>query len=358
MDQRYRDYARLILNHSLKVQPGELVVISCDPISVSFGEVLAQEIVRSGAHFHFWFTSPATTAVRLLEGTDDQLDYVTPCERVLAECDCHIALDAPHDYSFPKFDPERVNRRRRANACFKPLQEKRWVVALLPTQHLADQMGITLAECESLVFQATVSADWGEMALRTMEIQQIFRSGSSVRIVSEGTDLRFSLPQHPGVACVGRRNLPDGEHFFAPLHESVEGTVTFYDPQITPLGRVSGIRLTFKEGKVVEAAADEGQEVLDGILATDEGARYLGEFGIGVNPLIQRIVGSALFDEKIAGTVHLALGSAYAAAGGVNKSLVHWDLILDLRRGGVVYLDGRLVCLDGHWLAAAEQHVA
>lgn len=354
MDNRYREYARLILNHSLQFRAGERVVIRCEPLSVPFAEVLAAEIVRAGGHYHFWFSSPTAGAVRLLEGTDEQLDFMSACDHALAECDCLVSLEVPQQHNFPQFDPDKLARRRRATAILNALYERRWVVALLPTQHLADQLGVSLAECEDLVLRATVGANWQEIEERALTIERIFAGGDEVRIVADGTDLRFSIAGRPARTCFGTRNLPDGETFYSPREETVEGTVTFHDPQITGAGTVSGIRLTFRAGRVVEWSAAEGQELLESIIRTDEGARYLGEFGIGVNDMVSRMAGNGLFDEKIAGTIHLALGNAYADAGGTNRSLVHWDLVLDLRRGGSVYVDDRLVCLDGMWFAPAS----
>jgi aminopeptidase len=352
MDERYHRYARLMLSHSLELQPGQRVLIQCEPTSLAFAEIIAEEVIRAGGHYVFRLLSPRAAAVRLLEGTDDQVSYFHPSDLALTNVDSCICLIAPNEPQRRVFDPARLILRRRAGQVLRErFDSLRWLVALVPSEYLASRLNVSFAECEELLFKATVDANWHQIRERADAIREMFMGGCEVRIVAPGTDLRFSITGRMIQPCDGACNLPDGEAFLAPHEHTVEGYAYFPDPQVTRSGTVEGMRLTFREGKVVEASADAGLDVLIGALDTDEWARYLGEFGIGVNELIQRQTGEVLFDEKIAGTIHLALGNAYSEVGGTNRSLIHWDLILDLRKGGTVYLDGRPVCVDGVWQA-------
>jgi aminopeptidase len=182
-------------------------------------------------------------------------------------------------------------------------------------------------------------------------VKERFDAASEVRIVGEGTDLTLSVAGREGVVSAGFRNMPDGEVFYSPVEDSPEGVVTYAEFPAVYLGHeVRGARLVFREGRVVEASAEEGGEFLERVLDTDAGARRIGELGLGCNPGITRYTRNILFDEKIAGTVHLALGASYTYAGGRNESTIHWDMVKDLRGGGELYADGELVQRDGTWL--------
>ena len=183
------------------------------------------------------------------------------------------------------------------------------------------------------------------------EIKERFDRASSVHIVGEGTDLTLGIEGRTGVVSAGFRNMPDGEVFYSPVEDTAEGVITYAEFPAVYLGHdVVGARLVFRGGAVVEATADEGQDFLRQILATDEGASRLGELGLGCNPRITRFTRNVLFDEKINGTVHLAVGASYTYTGGKNESAVHWDMVKDLRQGGELSLDGEVVQRDGHWL--------
>ena len=209
---------------------------------------------------------------------------------------------------------------------------------------------MTLPEYEEFVYDACL-LDWDAEEERMGEIKERFDRGRSVHIVGTDTDLTLGIDGREGVVSAGFRNMPDGEVFYSPVEDSAEGVITYAEFPAVYLGHdVVGARLVFREGKVVEASADEGEEFLKQILATDEGASRLGELGLGCNPRITRFTRNVLFDEKIAGTVHLAVGASYTYTGGKNESAVHWDMVKDLRPGGEISVDGELVQRDGAWL--------
>jgi aminopeptidase len=208
---------------------------------------------------------------------------------------------------------------------------------------------MTLADYEEFVFGA-VLLDWDAEATRMGAIVERFDAAEEVHILGKGTDLRLSLAGRSGSIDDGHINMPGGEVFYSPLEDSAEGCVFFCEFPATYFGHeVTGARLVFEQGKIVEATAVTGEDFLVRTLDTDPGARRLGELGIGCNPGIQRFTKSLGFDEKMDGTIHLAVGNSYTSTGGTNVSTIHWDMVKDLRSGGRLYVDGDLVQADGVW---------
>ena len=209
---------------------------------------------------------------------------------------------------------------------------------------------MSLTDYADFVYGACL-LDWDAEEERMQAIKERFDRAERVRIVGDGTDLTLGIDGRQGVVSAGFRNMPDGEVFYCPVENSAEGVITYSEYPAVYLGNdVERARLVFREGRVVEASADAGDEFLQQVLRTDDGASRLGELGLGCNPGIQRFTRNVLFDEKIAGTVHLALGGSYTYAGGKNESAVHWDMVKDLRAGGELWVDGELVQRDGAWL--------
>jgi aminopeptidase len=230
---------------------------------------------------------------------------------------------------------------------------RRWCVSLWPTAAGAQQAGMSTSDFAAFVRRAMFLdrddpvAAWAELASVQAQLISSLAAASELRIEGEATDLVLSVAGRQWINSDGRRNMPSGEVFTGPVEDSASGVVRFDVPS-SPRGvEVSGVSLEFREGVVVSARADRGDEVLQAMLATDDGARRLGEIGIGTNFGIDRAVGSTLFDEKIGGTVHLALGRSYPETGGTNESAIHWDLICDLRRSGRLSADGRPVVEGG-----------
>jgi aminopeptidase len=225
-----------------------------------------------------------------------------------------------------------------------------WVIAEWPVQAMADEAGMTLDEYEQFIYDA-VLLDWDAEGARMRAIADVFDAADEVRVVGPGTDLTLSLAGRTGSVDDGHLNMPGGEVFYSPIEDSAQGVVHFSEFPAVYFGtEIEGARLRFEDGRIVEASADTNEEFLLQTLDTDEGARYLGELGIGCNPGIQRFMKNVAFDEKIDGTVHLAVGNSYSFTGGTNESSIHWDIVKDLRHGGRIYADGRLVQQDGRWL--------
>jgi aminopeptidase len=269
--------------------------------------------------------------------------------------DAVLRIDAPHDTrALAGVEPALIARAARARA---PIQEARlagrWCGTIWPTEALAAQAGMELAPYTQFLSTALFldrldpAGAWQELSDRQQALADELSNASEIRIEAEGTDLRLRVDGRRWINSDGRRNMPSGEVFTGPLEDSADGTIRFTVPT-SPRGvQVTGVELTFAAGEVILARAAEGQEYLDAALATDPGARFLGELGIGTNVGIDRATGHILLDEKMAGTIHLALGRSYPETGGVNSSALHWDLICDLREGGRVSADGRTILDNG-----------
>jgi aminopeptidase len=215
---------------------------------------------------------------------------------------------------------------------------------------MAQDAGMTIGQYAEFIFDA-VLLDWDAEELRLRKIADVFDAADEVRIVAPGTDLTLSLAGRDGAVEDGHVNMPGGEVFYSPVEDSAEGVIEFSEFPAVYYGReAEGVRLVFEGGRIVEASARTGEAFLIDTLDSDEGARRLGELGIGCNPGIQRFMKNVAFDEKIDGTVHLAVGNSYSFTGGTNKSAIHWDIVKDLRRDGRLYADGVLVQENGAWL--------
>ena len=194
------------------------------------------------------------------------------------------------------------------------------------------------------------AARWRELRGAIDRVADFLERVQELRVVSDGTDLRLGTGGRKWVRSYGHRNFPDGETYTGPVEDEVEGTIRFTYPGLYRGREVDGVRLRFERGEVVEATADDGEDFLHQMIAMDEGARRVGEFAFGLNESVQSFTRNTLYDEKIGGTVHLALGAAYPETGSQNESALHWDIVCDLRDGGEVYADGELVYRDGRFL--------
>jgi aminopeptidase len=246
-------------------------------------------------------------------------------------------------------------RRAALQEAAQPMRERTmaldvpWVIAEWPVESMAAEAGMTLEEYGEFIF-SSVLLDWDAELARMRAIADVFDEGDEVRIVGPGTDLTLSLAGRTGSVDDGHLNMPGGEVFYSPVEDSANGVVHFSEfPAVLYGTEVEGARFVFEGGRIVEATADRGEDFLNQTLDIDDGARRLGELGIGLNPGIQRFMKNVAFDEKIDGTVHLAVGNSYAFTGGKNASAIHWDIVKDLRSGGRIYVDGRLVQENGGW---------
>jgi aminopeptidase len=231
--------------------------------------------------------------------------------------------------------------------------EMRWVYTFFPTEAHAQHAEMSLEEYANFVFNACMPdrndpvAYWKRIAQSQEKIVTWLKGKQDVHVVGPETDLRLSIKGRPFISCACHINVPDGEIFCGPVENSINGHVLFSYPAIYLGHEVTGVRLWFENGRVVKATADKNEEYLLATLDMDEGARSVGEFAIGTNEGIQKFTGEILFDEKIGGSFHMALGASYPESGGINKSAIHWDMICDLRNGGEITVDGTTLYKNG-----------
>jgi aminopeptidase len=232
----------------------------------------------------------------------------------------------------------------------------RWSLTLFPTQAYASEAGMSLDAYEDFYYQACLATDgepltaWQRQSDEVKRLAAWMEGKEEVHITGPGTDITLGVAGRTFIPCVGEHNMPDGEFFTGPIEDSVKGEVAFSFPATYGGREVAGVRFKFQDGKVVDASAERGEDFLIEMLDTDEGARRLGELGIGTNYGISTGTKEILLDEKIGGTVHMAIGMSYPESGGVNDSAVHWDMVCDLRQGGTIVVDGTEIQRDGKFV--------
>jgi aminopeptidase len=348
-------FANLLCDWCLDVRERDYVLVFTTTLAAPLIRSFHRQLITRGAWtpgLRIGMPGLAEDFYRL--APDDLLDNFAPQDLAEMErIDAYLRIDAPENTrALAEIDPATIARAARARA---PIQEarlgKRWCGTIWPTPALAQEAGMSDDDYAAFLNRALfldrpdpVEA-WRELSERQSKIVDRLGTAREIRIEADGTDLRMRVDGRTWINSNGRRNMPSGEVFTGPLEDSANGTIRFTIPS-SPRGvAVENVEITFEDGKVTKATADRGQDYLDAALATDPGARFLGELGIGTNFGIDRPTGSVLLDEKIGGTVHLALGRSYPETGGTNVSALHWDLICDLRAGGRLTADGEPVAL-------------
>ena len=349
-EKRISRLANILVNHSVKVKKGEIVRISCGEPAKLLALAVFREVLHAGAHPLFSVGFDDAQRIFFEEASDAQIAHLPPTKLYEAKrIDADIVILAPgNTRALSHIPPKKLADKRKATRPISEivLRRVRWVLTNFPTESLAQETDRSLPEYERLYYRA-VDQDWGAMGRMFRRAKRILEKSSRVRIVGKDTDLSFSIKGRKAIPCAGECNMPDGEIFTAPVENSTEGKIYYEFPAIYGGREVSGIRLTFRKGKVVDASAEKNESILKEMLAADPGARILGEFGIGANPGVTDFTRDILLDEKMGGTVHLAIGRSYPESGGKNVSAVHWDMIKDLRGEGELYLDGKPVLRTG-----------
>jgi aminopeptidase len=352
-------FAALLCDYCLDVGEREQMLVRSTTLASPLLLALQGEILRRGAWPLLRVEVPGEASSFYANAREQQLDDFAPLALTEAKkADKVLSIQATADpRELASTDPQRIARAARAR---RPIREatlsKRWCTTLWPTPALATQAGMSedgyAAFVQRALFldQPDPARSWGELRAFQAELIQRLAHADQLRLEADGTDLTLSVKGRTWVNSDGRRNMPSGEVFTGPLEASANGTVRF-TVRSAPSGvDVEGVELTFRDGEVVEARAATGDDYLQAALKTDDGATRLGEIGIGTNFGIDRPTGTILFDEKIGGTVHLALGRSYPETGGKNVSALHWDLICDLRQGGTLTADGELVQANGRFV--------
>ncbi len=352
-------FAVLIADWCLEVQPGQQILIETTTLAEEPAVALHRAVLERGGWPLLRLSPPGLEADFFKHAHDQHLDGVAPIQLVEAEAaDASVRIIAPASTNpLADVDPVLVSRRALAQESLREARSRqRWSLTIWPTPALAQQAGMSEPDYAGFVERALFLdqpdpvAAWARLHDNQARVIERLAPAREVHIETVGTDLRLNVEGRTWINSDGRRNMPSGEVFTGPHEHSATGTILFDVPSSGRGVDVAGVELTFRDGEVVGAHAHVGDQHLQAALATDGGSRFLGELGIGTNTGIDRATGSTLLDEKMAGTVHLALGRSYPETGGINKSAVHWDLICDLRKGGRVSVDGELLIQDGSFV--------
>ncbi len=363
VDPRIEKLAKLCVHYSVDVKPKEKVLIQGSELTFPLLHEIYKECLLSDAH-------PYVIARLNLQYTffkyakEHQLKYVSPFDKFIFEnTDVRIAV---HCETNPKaltnIDPAKIriqtaSRRELTEVFYKRVAEGklRWTALPFPINAQAQEASMSLPEYEDFVYNSCLVdkedpiGEWKKIHQQQEKICEFLNQAKEIHMVGEDTDLTFGVGGRNWINCSGKENMPDGEVFTAPVEESANGAIRFTFPAIVSGREVEDITLAFKDGKVVEASAVKGDDLLQQLLKI-EGAKSIGEIAIGTNYAITKFTKDMLFDEKMGGTIHMALGNSYPESGGVNRSAIHWDILKDMKKNGQIYADGKLFYKNGKFL--------
>lgn len=363
-DPRIDGLARVLTGYSLELQPGQVCEIAASTAAEPLVRALHDAVLEAGANPILNLSVDGQQASFFERAGDQQVEWISPLEEwVVDNADARVRiLSETNTKELSAVPPERQQLRQRARTeLLKRMMKRsaagelRWNVTMFPTDAYAAGASMSRASFEDFLYRACLVdrpdpvTAWREASEETQRLTDWIQGREEVVIEGPGTNLKLNVADRTFVAADGKYNMPDGEFFTGPVEDSAEGEITFHLPVAYQGREVSGVRFRFEGGRVVDAAAERGEDFLISVLDTDEGARSLGELGIGTNFGIAAGTGEILLDEKIGGTIHLAVGASYPETGGVNESAVHWDMICDLRRGGSITVDGELLQRDGEF---------
>ena len=366
MDPRVEKVADILVNYSVAIKKGDLVMIHLyEPTAEPLALAVQEQVIRAGGNVIFRMAPTGAQEVLLEYASDKQLDFADPTFFwLMTNIDVRIALRAPvNTKALSSVAPARLARVRKAEG---PTQQTfmdrqgsgalRWVLTQYPTQAAAQDAEMSLREYEDFVYEACMVdrpdplAYWKQKSAEQQRLIDWLKGKDAVSVKGENIDLTLSIKGRTFINADGKRNFPDGEIYTGPVEDSVNGWVKFTYPAIYNAREVDGVELKFEDGKIARATAKKGEEFLNSVLDTDDGSRYLGEFAIGTAEGIQQFTRNILFDEKIGGTVHMAAGAGYPNTGSVNRSAVHWDMICDMRSGAEICVDGELFYRNGEFV--------
>jgi len=364
-DPRVTNLAQILVGYSTGVKEGDAVMIDGESAAEPLLAAIYEEVLKAGGNAVLHMSLDGQDATYYKHASDAQLEWVSPVSRWMVEqADVRISVGAStNPRSLSAVPPERQQRRSQATGGLmaKAMERSadgsfRWVYTLFPTSGYAAEAEMSLADYEDFYFEACLAtggdplSNWQKASEETQRLAEWIEGREEVHVTAPGTDIKLGIEGRKFIPSLGKHNMPDGEFFTGPAEDSIEGEVTFHLPAVIRGREVAGVRLRFESGRVTDASAQRGEEYLVKLLDTDQGARALGELGIGTNYGIDRGTREVLLDEKIGGTVHMALGRSYPETGGVNESAVHEDLVCDLRKGGRITVDGEDLQVDGKFV--------
>jgi aminopeptidase len=363
-DPRITNLAKILVHYSTQVKPGDKVCIRdapLEPQATPLIQEIYREVLRAGGHPYVYVNVEGLRRLFLEEANEEQLRTVDPIQKMFFdEFDVEFRIRCESNTKdLSSVDPERIKIWNQTYADITKTfarrfaaDEYRWVLTVFPTHGAAQDAEMSLTEFEDFVYASTFAdvedpiTEWTHYKTRQEKLARWLAGKKQVELKGPHIDLRLSIEGRTFISCHGKVNMPDGEIFTSPVEDSVNGWVRFTYPAIYLQREVQNVELYFEQGRVVKANASKGLDYLLQMLETDAGARHLGELGIGTNPKITHFTRNMLFDEKLAGTIHLALGMGFAAAGGKNESPIHWDMLCDMHEGQIL-VDGEVAYQSG-----------
>ena len=361
-DIRRKRLANLLVNYSTEVKKGDWVGILGDPNSLPILRDIFEAVIDAGGNPTLIMNDAYMQRYFLRNASQEQLEWIDPTlQQYTSEADVYIRVSASENTrAMTSISGKRMQDYRAAQSEILTTRlersakgEFRWVGTMFPSQGSAQEANMSLEEYEDFVYGACFcdledpAAEWRKLSEMQQHKVDYLEGKKNVKLQGPNIDLELSIEDRIFMNSDGKRNMPSGEIFTGPVEDSVNGWVRFSYPSIVGGRAVSGIEIKFEDGKVVEATAEQNEELLHAQLDTDAGARYLGEFAIGTNFGINKFTGSILYDEKIGGTIHMAIGMGYPETGSKNRSAVHWDMICDMRSDSQILVDGELFYENG-----------
>lgn len=366
-DPRLQKLAQVLVCYSLSLKKNDFFMIRAFPQAAPLVVEVFREALAAEAHPYTRLQLEELQEILLKKGSEEQLQYVPELDRFAVEkFDAYLGIwGESNTKALSNVDPQRQALAERARFELEKRfleraarGELRWCGTQFPTHSAAQDAEMSLSEYEDFVYSAgklhqpDPVGEWQKLARQQEEIVKYLCDKTILHITGQDTDLKISIAGRKWINCCGKENFPDGEVFTGPVENSAEGRITFSFPAVYGGREVNGVSLEFKQGKVVRATATKNEQFLHSMIAMDQGASFLGELAIGTNYDIQRFTKNTLFDEKIGGTVHLALGASYPETGGKNESALHWDMICDLRTGGEITANHEVFYRNGEFLIA------
>ena len=364
-DARVEKLAQILVDHSAEIKPGDRVAIEATTAALPLVRALCATILERGGYPHLLLELPDQEEILFAHANDEQLDAI-PAFRKLAydQFESRIRIhSATNPRALSSVDPARLRRHQKASASILETQMRRgadrsfkWVTTLFPTEGYAIEAEMSLSNFEDFVYhachadQADPVAYWNKVEASQKKIIDRIEGHDQVVLRGPNVDLSLSIKGRKFLNAAGKSNMPDGEVFTGPVEDTLNGFVRYSYPAIYSGVLVEGVELTFSNGKVTQARAEKNQAFLMEMLESDPGARYVGEFAIGTNYEIDRFSHNILFDEKLGGSFHMALGAGYPETGSHNKSIIHWDMICGMQKDSEILLDGEVVYKNGKFV--------
>ena len=365
IDKRLEKFAYILINHSLKIKKDDLFVISGGPIAAPLIKEVYRQALDAGANPYIRLGIEDLAEIYYKHASEKQLKFVSPIAKFeIEKIDARLGIiSSENTKNMTNVDPKKQAISSAASQEIHQIfldraakKELRWCLTQYPTNAAAQDSEMSLNEYEDFIFKAAhvdeknPISHWKKVFKDQEKIKKLLQSKKKLRVIAKDTDLTISVAGRKWINCHGKENFPDGEVFTGPLETSAEGFISYSFTASHGGREVDNIQLWFKKGKVVKEKASKGEKYLKSMLDMDKGSRKIGEFSFGTNYGIKKYTKNTLFDEKIGGTIHIAVGSGYPETGSKNKSSLHWDMMCDLRKNGEVYADGELIYKNGKFL--------